>query len=135
MNGSVLKEFWRKSGFTQKELADKLGITTSALGQQFNSTDLRSGTIEKFCEILKLKINSLYEGTEYAIITNDINVIGEPRIDNVVPVKTFDKLYQDYQNLLKERDEFKDLAMQLKTQISLMEKGHSVSEIAQKEVV
>lgn len=65
MNGNILKNFWKESGLTQKELAVRLGISQSALTQQFNSNDVRTGTVENFCDILNLKINDLYKGTPY----------------------------------------------------------------------
>lgn len=74
MDGSVLKEYWKLSKLSQKELADKLGITVSALGQQFVAKDLRSGTIEKFCKVMGLTMNKIYKGTEFA---EEKSVLGE----------------------------------------------------------
>lgn len=64
MNGDVLKHFLKKSGKTQQQLAESIGITQAALTQQFQAKDVRTGTIEKFCRALGLKINDLYKETD-----------------------------------------------------------------------
>lgn len=65
MEGKVLKDFWEKSKMTQKEFAEKIGMSQSALNQIFNSKDIRTGTLEKVCDAFDVKINDFYLNTPY----------------------------------------------------------------------
>ena len=48
MTGEVLKRIAKENKITYEELAKKLGISKSAVTQQFNSNDLRTGSVENF---------------------------------------------------------------------------------------
>lgn len=67
MKGERLKEIIQKSGLKQKDIASRLGISTSALTQQFGSASISTGTLEKLCDILSISINEAYKGTPYYI--------------------------------------------------------------------
>ena len=68
MTGEVLKRIAKENKITYDELAKRLGISKSAVTQQFNSNDLRTGSVENFCRALGLKINDLYKGTDLAVV-------------------------------------------------------------------
>ena len=68
MTGEVLKRIAKENKITYEELAKNLGISKSAVTQQFNSNDLRTGSVENFCRALGLKINDLYKGTDLAVV-------------------------------------------------------------------
>ena len=110
---------------TKNELADLLEISTSALTQQFSSLDVRTGSVEKFCDVLNLKIEDLYGGTKYTDKT------AKTIVKSNVEDKSFASLFE---RILNERDEYKDMVVKLKQQISDMQQGMTISEIAEREV-
>lgn len=74
MDGEILRRFQKKSGMTQQEIAEKTGVSQSAVGQWFKTSNVPSETIERFCRALNIKINDLYEGTDLAVISNPVIV-------------------------------------------------------------
>lgn len=61
MNGKNLKEKLRKLGKSQKEIADLLEVTPQSLVSIFNASDVRSGTIERLSQVLKLPLSFFYD--------------------------------------------------------------------------
>ena len=115
MKGDVLWKFWNTSGLTQKELAAKVGISQSALTQQFNSEDVRTGTAEKFCEALGLKINDLYEGTPYYSVPG-LNIPDDGQGEDARQImKTFLGLVKQWEDKLNmKEDEIQEMRKELK---------------------
>lgn len=133
MTGQDLKARFKKLGVTQADIAKQLGITTPSVAAWFKYQNVSTKILEDLCDILDLKINDFYLDTKYAMPIG-CNNVGEPNNnEGTIPAKTFDNLYHDYQKMLQERDEYKDLAAKLKSQISDMQRGMTIPEIAQKE--
>lgn len=114
MCGDILKKIWKGTGISQEVFAKKLGISKSALHQQFNSSDLRTGTIEKFCKVLNLKINDLYKDTEFAIENNDEHSMPlEQKISYLEGrgdfVKRFEELVIENSELKKRLQQYEDI--------------------------
>lgn len=83
MKGEKLKEIIKNSGMKQKDVASRLGISTSALTQQFGSDDIRTGTLEKLCDVLSITINEAYKGTPYYIEQRKENVLQNDNGDSM----------------------------------------------------
>lgn len=60
MEGKQLKEIIRRSGMTLKEFADRMGILPQSLNSIFNSSDIKSGTVEKVAELLGVPVSCMY---------------------------------------------------------------------------
>lgn len=83
MEGKVLKEYLKRSNISRDELAKRLGVSPSAVTQQFNSKDVRSGSVENFCRVMNIKINDLYEGTDLAVIKMP-DIVGNNKINEEI---------------------------------------------------
>lgn len=141
MQGRLLKERWKKSGIKKQDLAKSIGITVSALDQQFTSEDVRTGTVEKFCRAIGVTINELYAGTDLEQhlpkSTNQVPVpsgyVSEQLFSQILAQK--DQAVIDKIQAIEEKNEVLMLVKELKNQINLMSCGLSITEIAKKEVV
>ncbi len=68
MKGSIIREKLSQVGTTQKELARLLDVTPQAVSAILSTSDVRTGTIERICNVLHLPISFLYgETNEYAV--------------------------------------------------------------------
>lgn len=67
MTGEQLKKRVKATGFAQKQLAEALNVTPQTVTSMFSANDVRSSTLERLCDVLGVKINFFYEGTEYAV--------------------------------------------------------------------
>ncbi|MGN1230169.1 MAG: helix-turn-helix domain-containing protein [Prevotella sp.] len=65
MNGINLKNGILRKGISLSDLSKSLGITPQALNSILKANDVRSGTIEKLCDVLNVDICYFYEGTKY----------------------------------------------------------------------
>ena len=71
MNGINLKKGINEKGVSLSELSKSLGITPQALNSILKANDVRSGTIEKICDVLDVDINYFYKGTKYEVKSTD----------------------------------------------------------------
>lgn len=114
MKGEKLKEIIKNSGMKQKDVASCLGISTSALTQQFSSDDIRTGTLEKLCDVLSITINEVYKGTPYYVEQRKENVLQNDNGDsmNTWLRKQYEEcrleiknMREDYRKQLQEKDD------------------------------
>ena len=71
MHGINLKKGINEKGVPLSELSKSLGITPQALNSILKANDVRSGTIEKICDVLDVDINYFYKGTKYEVKSTD----------------------------------------------------------------
>ena len=67
MNGKELNKRLKSTGKTQTNIAELLGMSQQALASILKAEDVKTGTLERLCDVLGVKINFFYEGTEYAV--------------------------------------------------------------------
>lgn len=75
MIGENIKKARKRAGLTQKQLADKLDISASAVGQFEKSNNLRFETVQKIAEVLSIDIQELFSDTELDQLAGSINGI------------------------------------------------------------
>lgn len=102
----------KKSGLTQKEFAEKLGVKNSAVSNwenNLNSIDIE--TLAKACEIFGISINDMYKNNSenLALSSHEIKVIQayrskpemQPAVDKLLGVENVDPLLEDMKNTAK----------------------------------
>ena len=65
MNGNELRNILAAKGIIHKDLAEKMAITQSCFSQLLRAQDIRTGLLEKICDILNVQMDFFYGGTEY----------------------------------------------------------------------
>ena len=63
MKGEVLKIYAEQHGITQSQLASMLKISQQTISQHMSSPDLKTSTVEKYCEAFGIRIYDLYAET------------------------------------------------------------------------
>ncbi|MCD8208068.1 MAG: helix-turn-helix domain-containing protein [Bacteroidales bacterium] len=61
MKGTTIREGLARVRVTQTELARLLGITPQAVAGILAASDVRTGTVERICEVLHLPITYFYD--------------------------------------------------------------------------
>jgi DNA-binding Xre family transcriptional regulator len=62
MSGEQLKKILGKTGKSYVEIAALLGISSQSLYQMFKADDIKSGMIEKLCNVLNEDVTLFYGG-------------------------------------------------------------------------
>lgn len=65
MSGNELRNILAARGILQKDLAEKMGITQSCFSQLLRAQDIRTGLLEKICDILNVQMDFFYGDTKY----------------------------------------------------------------------
>ncbi len=65
MNGQELKKILTKHGYLLKDVASKLGLTQPNFSQLVKVQDVKSGTLERICDVLGVKMDFFYKGTRF----------------------------------------------------------------------
>ena len=103
----------KKSGLTQKEFAEKLGVKNTAVSNwENNQNSIDIETLVKACNIFGISINQMYESNNdfFNLSSHEINVIKayrakpemQPAIDKLLGVENVDPLLEDMKNTAKE---------------------------------
>lgn len=66
MTGEHLKERLIRGGYQLKDVADLLGMSQQNFSKGLKVNDIKTGLIEKMCQVLNKKMDFFYSGTEYA---------------------------------------------------------------------
>lgn len=61
MSGEELKRKLDSIGLSQAEIARRLGVIPQSMTQYFKADDVRSGTLEKLCEVLGKDMSFFYD--------------------------------------------------------------------------
>lgn len=65
MTGNRLRELLTLGNVSIKGLAEKLNMTQPNLSAQFKVQDVKSGILERICEVLGVTMDFFYGGTKY----------------------------------------------------------------------
>ena len=65
MTGNKLRELLTLGNVSIKGLAEKLNMTQPNLSAQFKVQDVKSGILERICEVLGVTMDFFYGGTKY----------------------------------------------------------------------
>lgn len=87
MNGKELRNILAAKGIIHKDLAEKMGITQSCFSQLLRAQDIRTGLLEKICDILNVQMDFFYGDTKYLaqnyhLIREDIQTLSN-KLDNI----------------------------------------------------
>ncbi len=124
MTGAKLKEKMKLLDMSQAEIARRLGITTPTITSWFKYQSVSTKILEDLCDVCNVTLDFFYKDTKYIShkeSSAEINKEGN-----------FAALFE---KILKERDDYKDQLYILKNQLSDMQRGKTIPEIAKKEVV
>ena len=66
MNGEELKNKLRMTGVNLVEIADMVGMSQANFSAALKVKDVKTGFIEKLCDVLSLDLSFFYGGTKYA---------------------------------------------------------------------
>ncbi len=87
MKGETIKEKLSLLGKTQKELAGLLGITPQAVYEILSSSDVRSSTIEKIAQALKVPVTFFFEDQDTTISSFEEHERGKIRSTYRIGIK------------------------------------------------
>ena len=65
MNGNELRNILATKGIIHKDLAEKMGISQSCFSQLLRAQDIRTGLLERICDILNVQMDFFYGDTKY----------------------------------------------------------------------
>lgn len=99
----------KKSGLTQKEFAEKLGVKNTAVSNwENNQNSIDIETLVKACDIFGISINQMYESNKenIALTEHETQVIKayrnrpkmQPAVDKLLGVENTDALTEDMKN-------------------------------------
>ena len=66
MTGENLKSILSRSGVQLKDLAEKLEMSQQNFSNSLKVADVKTGLIERLCEVLNVSIDYFYNNTKYA---------------------------------------------------------------------
>lgn len=99
MTGQELKEVLREKEVMLNDLAAKMELSQPALSQMFRTQDVKSGTLEKICDIMSSDINYFYKDTKYDPL---LNRKGRTlKVDKTVSLHKDNELQSKYNELEK----------------------------------
>lgn len=65
MNGKDVNSILAKNGYSQKEIAELLGISQQLLSKKLNVQDIKTTFLEQLCDVLNVDMSYFYKGTQY----------------------------------------------------------------------
>lgn len=65
MDGKELKKILTSHGYLLKDVASKLGLSQPNFSQLVKVQDVKSGTLERICDVLGVKMDFFYKGTRF----------------------------------------------------------------------
>jgi transcriptional regulator with XRE-family HTH domain len=82
MNGEQLKNFARNRGYSNKRLADALGITPQNLSQLLAKDDIRTGFLERVADAIGTTPAEIYGGNVTASASGNGKAVGVGSIND-----------------------------------------------------
>ncbi len=95
MKGSTIREGLARVRMTQTKLARLLGITPQAVAGIFAASDVRTGTVERICEVLNLPVTYFYDDVPDCGVTHGGTVTGVHILNGTAPDRTKDATDKD----------------------------------------
>jgi transcriptional regulator with XRE-family HTH domain len=81
-----IKELLKEKHYTQKELADKMNVSLSAVRQMVAAESLTTATLEKIATALNVPMWQLFASPEEVQLTSNAHSIKCPKCGNEFPV-------------------------------------------------
>lgn len=81
-----IKELLKEKHYTQKELADKMNVSLSAVRQMVAAESLTTATLEKIATALNVPMWKLFASPEEVQPTSNVHSIKCPKCGNEFPV-------------------------------------------------
>lgn len=81
-----IKELLKEKHYTQKELADKMNVSLSAVRQMVAAESLTTATLEKIATALNVPMWQLFASPEEVQPTSNVHSIKCPKCGNEFPV-------------------------------------------------
>lgn len=75
MTGEVLKRKLDGTGLSQAEIARRLGVIPQSMTQYFKADDVRTGTLERLCEVLNKDMSFFYDIPSKHVTDEDDEII------------------------------------------------------------
>ena len=102
MNGNKLRSLRENKGLLQKELADKLGISTSTIGMyEQNRREPDNETLKKIANFFSVSTDYLLENVCEKSEEEEIEVLKQLLIKNDYIKPNEDFTYTEYKNMMK----------------------------------
>lgn len=111
---NALKKTIRIKSTTQKELADKIGMTEAGLNRALKNDTLRFKDLRKIADVLGVKVYELDDNYSGPSITNNTSINGNSNFNNGNingDCNSCDQLKTEIKNLQKQIESCKDLLM------------------------
>ena len=121
MSGEELKIQLSNQGYTITRLAELLGESQPNISAKLSRDSVKTDFLEKLCDVLNKDMSFFYGGTKFLVINKSSSE------QQQVPRYLYEDLKKELIEAIRENE-------QLKNQISLMQQGLTIPEIAQKEV-
>lgn len=77
MTGEQLKERLIRSGYQLKDVAELLEMSQQNFSKGLKVADVKTGLVEKICQVLNKKIDFFYVDTEFAPVVNSLTGASE----------------------------------------------------------
>ena len=135
MTGEEVKKKLAKEGYTITKLATLLGTSQQNLSVKLSKEAVKTDLLESLCDALNKDFTFFYGGTTYlpmASINVDQQQVPKFLYDDLLNSTVRKSFYEELEKKLLESIRENE---QLKNQISLMQQGITIPEIAQKEAV
>ena len=121
MSGEELKIKLSNEGYTITRLAELLGESQPNISAKLSRDSVKTDFLEKLCDVLNQDMSFFYGGTKFLVINKSSSE------QQQVPRYLYEDLKKELIEAIRENE-------QLKNQISLMQQGLTIPEIAQTEV-
>lgn len=77
MSGEELKKVLIRNGYVLKDVAEMLGTSQQNFSQALKADDVKTGLLERICNVLQKKIDFFYAESEYAPLANSMSGASE----------------------------------------------------------
>ncbi len=135
MTGEEVKKKLANEGYTITKLAALLGTSQQNLSVKLSKEAIKTDLLESLCDALNKDFTFFYGGTTYLPISNVHpeqqsvpKFLYDDLLNNTVGKSLYENMEEKYLEQVRENE-------QLKNQISLMQQGMTIPEIAKKEAV
>ena len=122
MTGDELKRKLLEGGYSITEVAQMMEMSQANFSAKLANDSVKTNLIEKLCTVLRKDLTYFYGGTKFLPITNISSN------SQMVPFYLYQEIKKELMDAVRENE-------QLRNQISLMQQGMIIPEIAQKEAV
>lgn len=120
MTGEELKRKLLEGGYSITEVAQMMEMSQANFSAKLANDSVKTNLIEKLCTVLSKDLTFFYGGTKFLPITNISSN------SQMVPFFLYQEIKKELMDAVRENE-------QLKNQISLMQQGKTIPQIAERE--